>query len=206
MTPGRDAPDDVWLVVKRTINGVTRRYIEVMQAAFEYKAIGDAFQVDCGLTYTGAATGTLTGLSHLQGQVVDVLANNRVFKGLTVASGSITLPDGATTTKATVGLPIVSAADTLSLDVGGRDGSLAGRRKKVAKVILSVLETDLSGLRIRSKQRGAWEPVELPTNAPPDGTVSLYTGNIAVPIEDSWEGEDGLKSVTTTQLPAPSAA
>jgi len=188
VTPGQNGPDDVWLVVRRTINGATKRYIEVMQPPFEYADLEDAVQVDCALSYSGAATGTLTGLSHLEGQTVDVLAINKVYRGLTVSGGSVTLPGGATTTKATVGLPVTALADTLELDVGGKDGSLLGRRKKVSAVILSLFETDLSGLTIRSLMRGAWEPVKLPTNVASDGTISLFTGNVAVPIDDSWEG------------------
>src|SRR3546814_7771859 len=54
-----------------------RSYIEVMQAPFEHDDLENAFEVDCGLTYSGTATGTLTGLSHLEGQMVEVLAINK---------------------------------------------------------------------------------------------------------------------------------
>ncbi|MBL8578083.1 MAG: hypothetical protein JNK47_12720 [Mesorhizobium sp.] len=195
VTPGDNGVDDVWLIVKRTINGSTKRYIEVMTGPFEYGSLEDAFQVDCGLTYTGSAVGTFSGLSHLEGQKVDVLANSKIFKELTVASGSVTLPGSATATKAHIGLRRPATAETLELDVGGRDGSLGGRRKKVGKVILSLLETDTTSLRIRSKQRGKWESVKIPTVVPPDGKANLYTGNIEVPIDDSWEGQGKIEIV-----------
>lgn len=147
------------------------------------------FAVDSGLTYEGSATGTFTGLTHLAGEEVDVLADGIVYRGLTVSgAGVVTLPGGATAEKAHVGLRFTAEADTLELDVGGRDGSLLGRHKKVSAVILSLLETDVSGLEIRSKQRGAWERVELPSVAAPSGEASLFTGNVKVPIDDSWEG------------------
>jgi len=201
VTPGADGDsDDVWLVVKRTIGGVTKRYIEVLQAPAEYGVVMDSFNVDCGLTYSGAATGTFTGLTHLNGQTVDVLAGNKVYRGLTVVGGQVTLPGGATATQAHVGLPYTSAADTLELDAGGRDGSLIGRRKKVFGVILSLLETDVSGLQIRSKIGGEWEDVDLPTNVADDGTVSLFTGNVKVLIDDSWEsnGQIEIRHVNPT--------
>ncbi len=66
VTPGQDGNDDLWLVVKRTIGGVTRRYIEIKTAPFEYGAVTDAFEVDCGLTYTGAAVTTVGGAMHLR--------------------------------------------------------------------------------------------------------------------------------------------
>jgi len=203
VTPGQDGEnDDVWLIIRRTIGGVNRRYIELLTAPMEGPVIVDGvtglgrgvnvmdtFAVDSGLTYEGAAVGTVTGLSHLNGQSVDVLADGTVYSGLTVAGGSVTLPGGATATKMHVGLPFSAEAHTLELDVGGRDGSLMGRRKKVAAVILSLYETDTTGLEISSLQRGAWESVKLPSVAPlASGEANLFTGNVKVPIDDSWEG------------------
>lgn len=201
VTPGQDGNDDVWFIVKRTIGGATKRYIEVMTTPFEYADVTDAFQVDCGLTYTGAATGTFTGLSHLSGQTVDCLASGKVYKGLTVSGGSVTLPGGATATKAHVGLPMPAEANTLELDVGARDGSLIGRRKKVGKVILSLLETDTTGLQISSLLRGKWEPVRIPSVVSPNGMANLYTGNVDVPIDDSWSGQGQIRIVHNNPTP-----
>ncbi|TIN18020.1 MAG: hypothetical protein E5Y59_07295, partial [Mesorhizobium sp.] len=61
VTPGQDGNDDLWLIVKRTIGGATKRYIEVKTVPFEYGEVADAFEVDCGLTYSGVATATVTG-------------------------------------------------------------------------------------------------------------------------------------------------
>jgi hypothetical protein len=193
VTPGQTGVDDVWLIVKRTIGGVTKRYIEVMQAPFEYGDLNDAFAIDCGLTYEGAAVGTVSGLGHLNGQSVDVLADGKVYKGLTVGSGQATLPGGATAAKWQVGLPFQADAATLELDVGGKDGSLSGRRKKVAKVIMSLLETDTTGLTVQSYMRGKWEPVRIPSIVATDGRANLFTGNVEVPIDDSWEGQGRVR-------------
>lgn len=194
VTPNQEGSDDVWFIVKRTIGGVTKRYIEVMQSPFEYSALIDAFEVDCGLTYSGVATGTLSGLGHLAGQTVDVLAEGGIiYRGLTVSGGgSVTLPGGETTTMAHVGLPFVSSADTLQLDVGGRDGSMVGRRRKVSAALLSLLETDTSGLQVASLQKGVWEPIKLPSVTPALG-VNLFTGDVKVPIDDSWEGRGQIR-------------
>lgn len=64
-----DDEDAVYFIVRRTINGVTKRYIERLQSRQLTKSgSGDywfdrAFFVDCGLTYDGRRTGTavLTG-------------------------------------------------------------------------------------------------------------------------------------------------
>lgn len=201
VTPGQTGIDDVWLVVKRTVNGNTVRYLETMQAAFEYGSLADAFCVDCGLTYTGAAVSMLTGLTHLQGQAVWVLSNGVVYKtndagapllvGNTGFGGELQLPTGVTTTKAHVGLPYGAYADSLELDVGGRDGSLRGRPKRITGLILSLLESDRTGLEVSSLLKGIWEPARIATNVAADNTVaSLYTGNVGpIALDDSWSGE-----------------
>lgn len=53
--------DDVWLIVRRTINGATVQYVEYMSEYFD-EADGQetAFYVDCGLTYNGVQQTTLT--------------------------------------------------------------------------------------------------------------------------------------------------
>jgi hypothetical protein len=195
VTPGQDGMnDDVWLIVRRTIGGATKRYIELLTAPMESAALSDSFAVDCGLSYSGAATGTVTGLSHLDGQTVDALADNKVHKGLTVSGGSVTLPGGDTATSIHVGLPFSAEADTLELDVGAKDGSLLGRKKKLYAVILSLYETDVTGLTIRSKIRGAWETIRIPSVVASDGTVTLFTGNTPpIPIDDSWAGQGRIE-------------
>lgn len=201
VTPGQDGVDDIWLIVKRVIGGVTKRYIEIMQAPFEYQNLADAFAVDCGLTYSGAAVGTVSGLAHLNGQLVDVLASGKVYTGLTVSGGQVTLPGGATAAKWQVGLPFTAEADTLELDVGGKDGSIIGRRKKVARVIMSLLETDTTGLSVQSFRRGKWEDVRLPSIVAPDGRATLFSGNVEVPIDDSWEGQGRVRIRHTNPTP-----
>lgn len=56
----KESYDEVWFVVRRTVNGVTRRYIEYMVAP-EFEEIEDAFFVHSGLTYDTPYT--ITGIS-----------------------------------------------------------------------------------------------------------------------------------------------
>lgn len=195
VTPGQDGNDDVWLIVRRTIGGATKRYIEILTTPFEYGDIEDAFQVDCGLTYEGAAVTTVTGLFHLALETVDVFAGGIYYPNREVsATGSVSLPGGsAAATPWHVGLPFSSEADTLELDVGGRDGSLIGRRKRISEVIISVFETDLTGLEISSYIRDRWEIPKKVTIAVASASAVLTTGNIRVPVDDSWDGMARLK-------------
>lgn len=51
--------DRLYLVARRTINGVTKRYVERMASRF-WATQADAFYVDCGSTFNGANTGSTT--------------------------------------------------------------------------------------------------------------------------------------------------
>tara|TARA_R110000868_G_scaffold411755_1_gene708896 strand:- start:14424 stop:17129 length:2706 start_codon:yes stop_codon:yes gene_type:complete len=70
-----DEEDHVYYVVKYTINGTTKRYLE--KWAFEDDCLGDAdlcYLADSCVTYTGAATTTVTA-AHLAGEQVVIWAD-----------------------------------------------------------------------------------------------------------------------------------
>lgn len=202
-TPGQGDADDVWLIVKRRVNGVERQFIEILTAPFEYGEQADAFALDCGLSYEGAPVGTVTGMGHLAGETVTALADGVAYEGLTVSGGgAVTLPNGVTASTIHVGLPLMAEAETLELDIGGRDGSLMGRRKRVSHVYLSVLETDVSRLEVASKIKGRWEPVKMPNLDRRYMEGELFTGTLGpVPVDDSWQGQGKVKIRHSGALP-----
>jgi hypothetical protein len=128
--------DEVWFSVKRTINGVTKRYIERFKAdardVFESQTKADYWYLDCAKRYSGASTSTITGLSHLNGKTVGVLSAGNVHADRTVSSGSITL--SASTTKALVGLPYTSTALPMKFEYQLEDGPTRGRAKRINRV------------------------------------------------------------------------
>jgi hypothetical protein len=199
-SPGQEGPDDVWLVVKRTINGQTKRYIEVMQAPFEYGEVPDAFMVDCGISYDGVATASVSGLDHLEGETVIALADGIIYRDLEVTGGTVTIDTAAS--KWHVGLPYTAVAETLELDVGGRDGSVLGRRKRVNAAILSVLES--ANIYVRAGSRDSFELQRAGRNtvAGPSDVVSLYTGNLdEVKLDDTWEGRGTIRIEAPDPVP-----
>jgi len=62
--------DEVWLIVKRTINGETKRYIEYFKPRDWGDDQADCFFVDCGLTFDGGDAVTITGISKADPCVV----------------------------------------------------------------------------------------------------------------------------------------
>jgi hypothetical protein len=133
VVPG-DNQDDLYLIVERTIAGVTKQYIEVM-ADFDYGTdLEDAYFVDCGLSYNGAPTITITGLNHLEGETVAVLADGIVQTSKTVNNGTIALDTAASVVH--VGLPYISELEPLDLQGGSLEGTSQGKIKRIHGVAL----------------------------------------------------------------------
>jgi len=95
MLPGA-VEDSVYYVVNRTIGGATKRYLE--KWALESEARGGAINkmADSFITYSGASTTTITGLSHLEGESVIAWGNSKDLGTYTVSGGSITLSEAVT--------------------------------------------------------------------------------------------------------------
>lgn len=132
--------DDLWLIVRRTINGVTKRYIEYMER--EYRtgdAQADAFYVDCGLTYSGSPATVISGLTHLEGQTVQVLADGAAHPDCVVTSGAITLSRSAS--KAQIGLACPATIQTTRIEAGAGDGTAQGKTKRINKVVMRFYNT-----------------------------------------------------------------
>lgn len=129
--------DVLYAVVRRTIEGQTRRYVERM-ASRRIIDQADAFFVDSGLSYAGASTSVLSNLDHLEGKEVAVLADGSVRPPVTVVGGQITLD--APCTKAQVGLPIMADLQTLPMAVEAQAFG-QGRPKNVNRVFLRVYQS-----------------------------------------------------------------
>lgn len=131
---------ELWLIVRRTINGQTKRYVEFMERPWRK---GDtqpsAFYVDCGLTYTGESATVISGLDHLEGQTVDVLADGAVQPQLVVSGGAVTLKYAATV--ANIGLPCPCRMVTERLDAGSADGTSQGKTKRINRLVFRFLNS-----------------------------------------------------------------
>ena len=137
--PGDLDEDEVYLIVKRTINGATKRYVERLSGFDFGNAVNDAFFVDSGLTYSGSAATVISGLDHLEGQTVSVLADGSIHPDVTVSSGSVTLQRSVT--KAHIGLPFTSRVETLRIDQGSAIGSAQGKVKRISEVTVRLFRS-----------------------------------------------------------------
>jgi hypothetical protein len=71
--------DQVWVIVKRTIGGVTKRYIEYFKPHDFFNVYKDSFFVDSGLTWEGDAAVEVTAIS--QAAQCTVTATNTLADG-----------------------------------------------------------------------------------------------------------------------------
>jgi hypothetical protein len=132
--------DEVWVIVKRTVNGATKRYVECFSDFdFDETDANDFKFLDSHLSYSGSATTTLSGLAHLEGQTVSILADGAAHANKTVSSGAITLDRSAT--KACVGLSYDSILQTMRIEGGAAEGTSQGKTKRISKVVLRLFET-----------------------------------------------------------------
>lgn len=131
--------DEVWFAVRREIGSATVRYVEYLAPEDFGADQADAYFVDCGITYDGAATSTITGLDHLEGETVQVLADGATHPERTVSGGEITLVRDASVVHA--GLGYESVYKSLKLEGGNPAGTAIGQRKRIWKVVLSLLRS-----------------------------------------------------------------
>jgi len=130
--------DVLYALVKRTIDGETRRFVERMQSR-QLDTLADSFFVDAGLTYEGSATTSVTGLWHLEGETVTALADGAVVPTQTVTNGSITVPQASS--KIHVGLSYDCDIKTLPAVLEQVQAFGQGRVKNVNSVFLRVYQS-----------------------------------------------------------------
>lgn len=189
--------DHVWLIVKRTINGNTVKYIEYLTDRFDDSTTDTAFFVDCGLTYDGAPTPTISGLDHLEGQTVQILADGATHPDRVVNSGQITLVRPASMVN--VGLAYESDIETLNIESGAADGTAQGKTKRIHNVTVRLYKTlgmqygpNANKLDVKTFRTSAD-----PTNGPP----ALFTGDIFINWNSGYETEGVMYFRQSQPLP-----
>ena len=183
--------DELWLIARRTIGGVTRRHIEFIEAQ------DSGHHVDAGLLYEGAATATVSGLGHLEGQTVKILADGSVRVPQVVAAGAVAISGPAAET-VRVGLPYTHRMRTMPAEAGAAKGSAQGQAKRVHKVRLRLLESLGSrcgyvGGEQEIPYRRAGDPMD---QAPP-----LFSGFVPVSPEGGFDDEGVISIEGDDPLP-----
>ena len=193
--PTDDKEYQSWVIVKRTINGVTRRYVEYLnEFDFDEDDNTEFNFLDSQLAYSGSATTTISGLDHLEGQVVSVLANGSTHPDRTVTNGSITL--ARSSTKVKVGLSYTSILQTMRLDAGSQNGTSQAKTKRIFNVSIRLYES--IGVEVGPNLSNMEEIPFRSSANPMDQAIPVFTGDKEVEFRGNYE-TDGFIFVRQTQ-------
>lgn len=167
--------DAVYCIVKRTIQDVTTRYIEVFEDEAEEMDGRPwlSIHTDSAIVYdlAGVPTAFLTGLGHLEGKVVDVITDGSYRGQKVVHEGQIELNEEAID-HAEVGLHYRSSGETMRPSIEGQ-------------VVEGLPRTWITvAARLHQSMGGRINGERLQYPAIPIGSLALYTGDRAINPEN----------------------
>jgi hypothetical protein len=193
--------DEVWMLVSRTVNNTTVYYVEVMEGYFDgpnravyldkeewrdamREAQVEVFYVDSGLTYDGVFVDAVSGLDHLEGETVAIVADGASREPQVVAGGSVPLlPIGGSFVH--VGLPYQWVYRSLKLPYGSPTGQGVGQAKTISGLVIVLRDSgalqyaiDMTG---EGESEATLEFFDVPIRRPDDDmgvAVPLFSGEI----------------------------
>lgn len=163
---GGSTEDKLYAVIERG----GQYYVEIMESRDKSTNVEDQFFVDSGITYEGEPTDEISGLEHLEGYTVAILADGNVLPQQTVENGKVVL--GNKYKKVHVGLPIDAEIKTLPIDFTAQDGTYLSRKKRIASFIAMIKDSrgGVYGMRDDALDEIKWrsneaygEPIALKT-------------------------------------------
>ena len=180
-------PDQVWCIVKRTVNGSDRRYVEMFEEEHEtLTRLWKSLQTDSAVVWTGLTGTVVSGLDHLAGLAVTVVKNSSDLGDFAVSNvGNITLIDALVSTDIVeIGLRYNSTATTMRPAIPGQ--VIDGLPRSWDSLYVRVQNT--IGGRING-ERLRYPPTTLDNNVP-------YTGNVKA-TGTGWD-DDGRVTLEQT--------
>lgn len=172
--PG-DTQDEVYMIVRRTINGQEKRYVELL--AHKSLDMNHMNYLDCALRADFKNDITrVSGLSHLEGKTVEVLADGSYLGKFTVSKGAIELDKPVK--HVTVGLPYESDFETMDIPVPSQRGTSYGVKKKVSTIHLKMLDTFGGLVGINGFNR--MMPIKMQAPVLIGGVPPLYSGDYRI--------------------------
>lgn len=172
--------EDVYFVVRRTINGVENNYFE--------KADNTMFLDASVKITTGLPTNTFTGLDHLEGKTVSVFADGLYLEDQVVAGGQITT-DVDVEDYVHIGLPFTPTIQTLPFELMNNPYDQMGIKKRVSSVYLwlyNSMELRVNGINVTMRDYSTLVDQPLP----------MFTGIKRV---EGLRGRDDYGQITIDQ-------
>lgn len=200
--------EELWMMVERYINGKRVRVIEYLTPIFtDQDDPEDAYFFDCGLTYDSTvAAMTVTGLNHLEGEVVSILKDGATHPDVTVSGGKIVLQEAGNVIH--IGYSYKSQGQMLRLEAGSADGTAMGKTRRIHRVGMMLHRT--GGLKIGMDFSTGLQEINFRKASDRIGeAVPLYTGIISETLEADydyenefcWEQSKGLPGTILAVMP-----
>lgn len=177
--------DVVYVITRRTIGGVAKRYIEKLESRDIIVFDQDVFFVDSGLSYSGAPATVFSGLTHLEGERVSIVSDGSVISNgwngtvYTVTGGSVTIPSAGSNVH--IGLPI-QFGDFETLDLDAQGTAIRDKEKRVGSVTLLLDKSSRSFWAGPDVDNLTQNVVGLVDEAASDE----YTGQVELSITADW--------------------
>lgn len=180
--------DAVYLCVRRTINGSTKRYIERLASRI-VSAVADAMFLDCAASYPAtsgvsynATTGVFSGLTHLAGRTVGALIDGAVYTNLTVSvGGALTLPSPVSVTVAHIGIAYTSRLG--QLPITSRREDISGRKRRATQAAIDYSSSGPFWVGQSFDAMHEWENRQASDDY---GVVALQTGQVSLSVDGDW--------------------
>tara|TARA_R100001082_G_scaffold52271_1_gene28501 strand:+ start:84 stop:2048 length:1965 start_codon:yes stop_codon:yes gene_type:complete len=118
--------DQIYFTVKRTISSADKYYVE----CFNDDNTTDSAKLLSGSSKPSSTT--VTGLTHLEGKTVKVVADDQMQLDKTVSSGQITL-DAVPTTYVEIGLDYTPTVKTLPVELKLSSGNITAQKKRIVE-------------------------------------------------------------------------
>lgn len=191
--------DDLWILVRKKLSGSDRRVVLYLENySTEEDGVEYSFYVDYGLSYSGAPATGMSGLSHLEGESVRILADGSAHQNKTVTGGSVTLDRAAS--EVHIGLGYKSYLNTLKIEAGSDDGTAQFKLKRIHKVWLRLLNT--VGLSVGRDEDHLDEVIFRTQSTPMNAAVPLFSGDKKLSFEDTYDSDGTIYIEKDDALPA----
>lgn len=194
---GADESDRLWMLVRRRVGEADRTYVEFLERVAEARR-EDAFLVDSGLSYGGPPAATVSGLGHLAGRTVEVLADGAAHPPCLVdAAGRLALARPAATVQA--GLGYVSAIETLPPEQAALVGTAQTKTKRIHAAAVRLLAS--AAPEISAPGGPPVAAAHRPPATPMGRPAPLLTGDVEVEFPGGYEADGRIRVEQRQPLP-----
>jgi hypothetical protein len=179
--------DQVWLAVRRTIQGGVRHYVEYLDdVGLSY----DTLMVDAAVTYDGPPAIVFSGLDHLEGKEVHILGDGAVYPPQVVNGGKVTLDSPASLVE--IGLPFASVLIPNRPEVE-QLGTIQTRTVRIGQ----------AGVRVHQSLGATINGTQLPIRRPEDPMEDAVAPVSEDIVLENLDAETGPYCTIRQDLPLP---